>query len=388
MPVTSNRAASTWTPQLIGKAEEFFNSGAVEDLMIRQYLYYFTLKSKGRVKIGNWGHTQTLAVNQLDQGGVTWFDHLDTIAAPAQDGPQAASWYRAQCAKGLSYSATQEADNKNGNVDLGAFAVDSMMQDFLKDWNRTLVIGGGSASKQPDGMESALPAITHITNDATTAVTYMARQATNIYAGIDRSPYTSATAGGTGWENVSLDLDASTNTALAGPAWADQTDNVFKFTSGAASLCLKALDNAILMAADGGGTAPDIGLWTRQPFLDYCSMYPSHVQYTMTGGATNEYNLKADTIKHGSMVIGWSDEFQDSGTSQGTGYGAAANGEKMFLINSDTTCLLTEEGWNFASRPWLAAQNQMASSLYVVWRGFNMFTNPRKCATLFNYGVA
>lgn len=384
MPVTSNRTASTWTPQLIGKAEEFFNSGAVEELLIRNYLFYHTMKAKGRVKVGNWGHTQSFAVNQVNNGGVTWFDHLDTIEAPVQDGPQAASWYRAQCAKGLSYSSTQEADNLGGNVDLGAFAVDTMVQDFLTDWNRALIVGQGSASKQPEGLETAVFAEDHITNDATTATTYMARQAGNVYAGIDRAPFTSATAGGTNWENISMSLsaaDAARNTNLSGPAWTDGTDNVFKFTSGAASLCLKALDNALMMTADGGGMGADLGLWTRQPFLDYASMYPSHVQYTMTSGATGEYNLKAETIKHGSMTIGWSDEFQHSGTAAD----APVNGQLMYLLSSDAICILTENGWNFASRPWLPAQKQMASSMYLVWRGFNLVTNPRKHAVLFDY---
>lgn len=378
MPVTANRAASTWTPQLIGKAEEFFNGGAVEDLMIRNYLYYFTLKSMGRVKVGNWGHTQTLSVNQLDQGGATWFDHLDTITAPVQDGPQAAQWYRAQCAKGLSYSATQEADNKNGNVDLGAFAVDSMVQDLMKDFNRTLIVGAGSASKQPDGLESAIYADANAGN-ADTAVTWQMRQANNSYAGIQRAPFSSATAGGTNWENVAVSWDESANSWSAG-------DASFKWMSlGIPSKAVKALDNAIASCADGGGMAPDIGLWTRQPFLDYQSMYPTTVQYTMTGGSTSEFNLKAETIKHGSMTIGWSDEFQHSGAGTGD---AAAGSDVLYLISSDAVCLLVEEGWNFSARPWLAAQSQLASSMYVVWRGFHMVTNPRKCGVIFDYATA
>lgn len=381
MPVTANRAASTWTPQLIGKAEAFFNQGGVEDLVVRNYLYYNELKKKGRVKVGKWGHTQTLAVNQLNQGGVTWFDHLDTITAPVQDGPQAASWYRAQCAKGLSYSATQEADNSGGNVDLLAFAVDTMVQDFLTDWNRTLIVGAGSSSKQPDGLEAAINPEDHATGTVDEITTWQMRQATNVYAGLDRSPFTSASAGGTNWENVSASFDATANSG-----WTNGTDNKFKWTAyGVPSASIKALDNVIASCADGGGMNPDIGLWTRKPFNDYKSMYPGTVQYARTdGGAASEFNLACDTIKHGSMTIGWSDEFAASGT-----YGDAAAGDDMlYLLNTDSVCILTEEGWNFAGRPWLPAQSQMASSMYLVWRGFHMVTNPRRCGVIFSYNKA
>lgn len=371
---------STWTPQFIGKAEEFFNSGVVEELLIRNYLYYFTLKGKGRVKVGEWGHTQTLNVNQTTTSGVTWFDHLDTIAAPVQTGPDVASWYRAQCAKGLTYSATQEADNKGGQVDLLGYNVDTMVQDFLKDWNLSLINGAGSGSKQPDGLETALFAEDHATNSAEIATTANMRQAANTYAGIAR-----VASGGTGWENVSVTLDASINDGFVGPAWTDGTDNVFAMVSGVPSRAFKVLDNTIASCADGGGGGPDIGLWTRRPFLDFKNMYPSTVRYTMTSGAAKEFNLEAETLKHGDMSIGWSDEFAHSGAG---GADAAAGGELMYLINSNTVCILTESGWDFASRPWLPAQQQLASSMYLVWRGFHIVTNPRKNAVIFDYNVA
>lgn len=383
---TANRAASTWTPQLIGKTEEFFNSGAVEELLIRNYLFYYMLKSKGRVMVGDWGHTQTLSVNQTSHGGNTWFDHLDTISAPVLDGPQAASWYRAQCAKGFSYSATQEADNKNGNVDLLGYNVDTFTQDFLKDFNLTLIRGQGSSSKQPEGLESAVFAEDHITNSANLASTAAMRQAANTYGGIARTA-----SGGTGWENVSVSLDASYNEGLAGDTltWTDGTDNIFAMASGVPSRTLRVLDNVIASCADGGGAAPDLGLWTRRPFLDYVSMYPSTVRYALQSGATSEFNFQAENIKHGMMTIGWSDEFEHSGTNSGaTTPDAGSGGQLMYLLTTGSWNLLTESGWNFTSRPWVAAMNQLASTTYLVWRGFLICTNPRKNAVIFDYNVA
>lgn len=378
---TSNRTASTWTPQLIGKTEEFFNSGAVEELLIRNYLFYYMLKSKGRVMVGDWGHTQTLSVNQTSHGGNTWFDHLDTISAPVLDGPQAASWYRAQCAKGFSYSATQEADNKNGNVDLLGYSVDTFTQDFLKDFNLTLIRGQGSSAKQPEGLETAIFSEKHVNNSAEIATTSDMRQAANAYGGITRSASTP-----TGWENVAVTLDATDNTGYTGSAWTDGTDNVFAISSGVPTRCLKVLDNVIASCADGGGAAPDLGLWTRRPFLDYVSMYPATVRYALQSGATSEFNFQAENIKHGSMTIGWSDEFQHSGL--GSGVDAAAGGELMYLLTTGSWNLLTESGWNFQSRPWVAAMNQLASTTYLVWRGMLICTNPRKNAVLFNYNVS
>lgn len=378
---TSNRAASTWTPQLIGKTEEFFNQGSIEELLIRNNLFYYLLKMKGRVRQGEYGHTQTLTVNQTSHGGVTWFDHLDAIASPVLDGPQAASWYRSQCAKGFAYSATQEADNKGGNVDLLAGEIEAFSADFLKDFNLTLIRGQGSSAKQPEGLETAIFAETHVNNSAEIATTSDMRQAANTYAGIARTA-----SGGTGWENVSVSLDATDNTGYTGTAWTDGTDNVFAMASGVPTRCLKVLDNVMASCADGGGTVPDCGLWTRRPFMDYLSMYPSTVRYALQQGATSEFNFQAENIKHGQMSISWSDEFQHSGL--GSNVDAAAGSELMYLLNTQTWNLLTESGWNFASRPWLPAQNQMASNTFVVWRGFLICTNPRKNAVVFDYNVS
>lgn len=372
---TANRAASTWTPQLIGKTEEFFNSGAVEELLIRNYLFYYMLKSKGRVMVGDWGHTQTLSVNQTSHGGVTWFDHLDTIAAPVLDGPQAASWYRAQCAKGFSYSATQEADNKNGNVDLLGYDVDTFTQDFLKDFNLTLIRGQGSSSKQPEGLETAVHATDHITTTADLVTTVQSRQTTSTYGGITR-----VASASTGWENVSVTLDVTQNSG-----WTNGTENVFAMVSGAPSKCLKVLDNTLASCADGGGSSPDLGLWTRRPFLDYVAMYPSTVRYALQSGATSEFNFQAENIKHGSMTIGWSDEFNHSGVGAAN---ATSGCHLMYLLNTGSWNLLTESGWNFQSRPWVAAMNQLASTTYLVWRGMLICTNPRKNAVIFDYNEA
>ena len=379
---TANRTASTWTPQLIGALERFINDGNVEDLLIRNFLYYATLKANGRVKVGKWGHTQAVAVNQTNSGGVTWFNGMDTVSAPIPDGPQAGQAYRAQCAKGLSVTATEEADNPQGSgVDLIEHRYNMEFLDFIKDLNATLITGNAADAKRPDGLEQAIYSKTNITNEPSTATVNQLRQANNTYLGIARTA-----SAGTGWENVSADFDQSVADALTGSTW-DATTGIFGWGSNQnPTIALQALQNVNMACSDGDRT-PDLFMSTRKPFQHYANLYPATLRYMVTAQMPdgNTIDIKAENIKYGGAVWGFSDEFASSGTN---GSDATAGGDVLYLINTNQVQMLVEEGWNFGWRPFVDAINQMAKTGYIVWRGFHIYRNPRTCGVIFNYGQA
>lgn len=381
MAATANRTASTWTPQLIGALEKFVNDGNVEDLLIRKYLYYAMLKANGRVKTGTWGHTQAVAVNQTSTGGVTWFNGMDTIAAPIPDGPQAGQAYRAQCAKGLSVTATEEADNPAGGaVDLIEHRYTMEFLDFLQDWNSVLITGNVADAKRPDGLEQAVAPYDNITVEPSTASVNQLRQAANSYLGIQR-----VASAGTGWENVSANFDQSEADALTGGTW-DSSTGIFALgTNSQPTIALRALQHVNAACSDGNWT-PDLFMSTRKPFEDYATVYPQTLRYMVSGTMENEqtFDIKVDNIKYGRAIWGYSDEFAASGAVGNADAGA----DMLYLLNTDQIELLVEDGWNFGWRPFVDAINQMAKTGYIVWRGFHIFRNPRTCGVIFNYGQA
>lgn len=382
---TANRTASTWTPQLIGGVEKFINDGNVEDLLIRNFLYYATLKSNGNVVEGNWGHTIPVRVNQTNTGGVTWFNGMDMISAPIPDGPQAGQAYRAQCAKGLSVTATEEADNwqaNSGAIDLIEHRYKMEFLDFLKDFNSVLISGNASDAKRPDGLEQAVYAKANITNEPESATVTQLRQANNTYLGIAR-----VASAGTGWENVSADFDQSVADALTGPTW-DSTTGIFSLsgTNSAPTIALKALQNVNMACSDGNWT-PDLFMSTRKPFKDYANCYPQTLRYCISAQMPdgNTIDVKAENIKYGNAVWGYSDEFATSGLN---GTDATSGGDVLYLLNTQQIKIYTESGWNFGWRKFVDAINQMAKTGYIVWRGFHIVKNPRTCGVIFNYGQA
>lgn len=371
---------STFTPRIAGATEQYIKD-TVQDVVFNANVYMWLLKMKSRIEVGKWGHTHVVNMRQNKGAAPETGRHLDPVTFSIPDGPQSAKFEYGEYRKGISYSKSEAADNGGSSqqVDLIQERIDAEVLTFAEAVNYDLIHGNASDSLKVLGLMQALHPKTQITASASNATRVQMRQANNSYGDITR-----VASAGTGWENVSVDLDQSINAALT-PAWTG-TDNVFGLsgTNNAKSGSLKALDNVFQYGCTYGKTKPNCILSTPRPWLDYQNAVVQTVRYA--GGGTDGADLGIPYIMHLGAMWGVEEQMAALGT---VGDATTAAADMIAVLNTDFWHLKVEEGFYFdPSREWTQFPNQVADGTILLFRAFHECHNPRYQGLMFNYGVA
>lgn len=371
---------STFTPRIAGATEQYIKD-TVQDVVFNANVYMWLLKMKSRIEVGKWGHTHVVNMRQNKGAAPETGRHLDPVTFSIPDGPQSAKFEYGEYRKGISYSKSEAADNGGSSqqVDLIQERIDAEVLTFAEAVNYDLIHGNSSDSLKVLGLMQAVYPKDHITQGTTNAhvaTRVQMRQANNSYGDITR-----VASAGTGWENVSVNLDASDASS-----WTNQTDNIFALngTNQAKSAALKALDNVFQYGCTYGKTKPNCILSTPRPWLDYQHSVVSTVRYA--GGTTDGADLGIPYIMHLGAMWGVDEQLAQLGT---VGDADAVGGDIVMLLNMDFWHLKVEEGFYFdPSREWTQFPNQVADGTILLFRAFHECHNPRYQGVMFNYGAA
>ncbi len=199
------------------------------------------------------------------------------------------------------------------------------------------------------------------------------RQANNTYAGVARSPFTSETAGGTNWENLSV--------SIAGADSVHQSS--FGLTSGAPNDLFTVFDYMYEMTAEGLDY-PDLIVMSRKPYTDYKAAAINFVQYQRQDTEKRGMNFTIDNLMYHQAVV-----IVDDNCRFTTAIGDASTSfpDAIFMLNTEYLQICADPAANFARSDFYSeADTPLNSKCVVVWRGMNRVLGPHRQCVLFNYG--
>lgn len=197
------------------------------------------------------------------------------------------------------------------------------------------------------------------------------RQHTNAWGNITRSAWTSATAGGTGWEALAADFN-------------EDAANDFKYASGGEpDIGLKELTD-IYNFQSQGIIHPDLGLWSNSPYRDYENAALQKTTIFKESNQFGDVQLGYDNMKFkNAMII--RDENATTQNATGTAGDNTLGDQNAYLLNTRFIELKVEEGADFEFTDEVPSQNQLAGAFFIVWRGQLICVNPRYQSRIYAY---
>ncbi len=220
-----------------------------------------------KAKRRNIGHSASVTHRVALASGTVNYKYLDTITPVEQPGGYKTLWYASNWATPIQISE-EEIMETSGNVgELVPKLQDQALMAQLDHARKVfldLVRGNAQDSTLPYGLEQVFYPKTHLNSGGTTATSlaiidraWKTRQANNAIGGITRTAHTDfESVGGTGLENYSID-------------YFSDAANVLGYSSGAPTVGLKVLLQAIQFANRESGTKIDAMLSTPKVLDDY-----------------------------------------------------------------------------------------------------------------------
>lgn len=201
------------------------------------------------------------------------------------------------------------------------------------------------------------------------------RQTTSTYAGVARTAFTSETAGGTNWENLSVSLDPDHSTSTG----------VFDSTSGTLGLMYGILDYMYEMTAEGLDY-PDLIVMSRRPYTDYKANLQNFIRYSRNDTEKRGVNFAIDNVMFHQAVVIVDDNCR---FTYNIGDAVSTQPEAIFLLNTGGGRYLeicADPAANFSKSDFYSeADTPLNSKCLVVWRGMNRVLAPHRQCVMFNY---
>lgn len=372
---TAGFSASNYNTLHTTVLPKWLNAGGAQDIVSRATPTLWAFMQKARKE--PLPHDLMIRIVESFGTGADRFQYYDTVSTTAVKGPQAARTGVANYSIPIALSMQEEWENmtKEAIANHLQIVVEKQMRSFATTLAEDLFRGSAVNTKSIDGLEQWAFATTHTVETAHTLSyipsRYKARQVTNTVANIARTAWTSETAGGTGWENVSIDMDPGNYSSAA-----------FAFSSGAPNAELVALDQGYMFASIGI-EHPDLIVSTPRPYDDYRYAYQGKVTIFQNAGAMNsDMGFTFQNVKYQDAVW-FPDEYAT--TYEDVTSSAAAGEDNIYIINTDYTYLKVDSRVDFVMSDVKSPQDQHAGVRHILWRGQLVSENPRTLARLFAY---
>ena len=319
-----------------------------------------------------------------DKGaGVDSFSRYDTVSTSPSKGAQAARFTVANYSAPIPMSLEEEWEFTSPE------AVANRLEELVEQQQLTLADrlavdlykGNDAKSTNVVGLEQIVFAETHLDDFPSTAEGTLAyitdlnftRQAANTLGGIARTAWTSATGGGTGWENVAVDFFAA-------------SANRFTFdSSGAPEVELQVLTQTYNFCSRGI-IHPDLMLSDDTPFDDYEFAGATKMRLTRESSGFGDLQLGYDNLKFKNAIwIRDANAKTQNATSSPSGSDATNGKGNIYFLNTKMLDLAVDSRADFSLTPTRQIADQHAGVMHMLWRGQLIPKNPRYLGRIFDY---
>ena len=373
---TASRRTANFNTLYSTAIERWYDPGKVQDTIFNATPLLWILSQVAK-QTGRWSYDTVVSLLESKSSGVDSFQYYDTVSTAPSKGPQSARFPLANYSGPLTISWQEEVENRDPHrmADRIQVALEQLELTMAERMNLDMYLGNASNSKNLLGLEQAVAGFDQSHTVGAAANRYTFRRQTNSYGGITRTAWTSDTAGGTGWENLSVDFAGAGGSAT----------NDFKYSSGAPDVGLKELSDLYNFCSQGV-VHPDIGIWSNAPFRDYENAAQEKMQIRKDSDEFRGVNLGFENLKYKAMTV---IRDETAVTQNATGaIGNETNGsQNAYLLNTRFMKLLVEDDFDFALGPPRAPVDQHATVRHLVWRGQVINCNPRYSGRIFDYSA-
>jgi|DEB19_MinimDraft_3_1074340.scaffolds.fasta_scaffold00123_18 hypothetical protein len=357
-------------------------SSGVQDIVFKETTLLNIAMKMGMYQPGNYSHHHMVPVIDKDDTTVVSFTGLQTLPTAATQGARSAYFNFANYATNVtvSWEEQQQIRSPHQIVDLMEARAYKAYRSLGSRLDRDMFWGNTSDSNNILGLEQAIyPKRHNTTGDVLKTARWQLRQANNNYGGVGRANFTADGIGGTGWENMAVDMNSNTGTISTGFG----SDNTFALASGVPNKALRGLAHMFQMLT-WGTTMPDLIISAPQPYEDYQNSAAGFLQYVRTGGDPQAAELGFSTTSFKGAQWVQTDRCVTSGainTSE-----IASTSPYIFLLNTSVCGLKVSDSADFEATEFKQPIDQAGAVAQILWRGQLIVENPRYCGVMFNYG--
>ena len=357
----------------------------VHDIVRKEMLLVQLADKMDFYKVKQTSHHRIDNVVESEDSQATAFSGFDTLPNGAPKGSQGVYWDYKNYAAPVSWALTDDYDMNNPFTVVDQLEVKTYkaLVGLGKRIDLDMVGGSVADSKKINGLEQMIAPFNPATATAVlNAKKWEFRQSTNTFGGVARAAFTADGVGGTNWENVSCNFKESVATELDDATITNNDrfgwneDVTFQQPTAAYQL----FEHVYLMCTYGLDR-PNLILSTTLPYEDYSRMGAPLIRYSRSGTDMSGMNLAFGDVGYKGADWGFSENFAATGLIGN----ATADMNMIYLLNTDTIELEVTEGCDFAATEWVPGQAQLASTMYVIWRGQFVCTDPRKNGVCFGY---
>lgn len=377
----SRPASGALTTQALTAYETF--QPKVRDIASTETILLGLADLMGFQEEGDFSHHEIEGIIDEIDATVTSFKRFDTLPTQATRGAVAAYWGMANYATPVTI-AWEEEQEYAGPMKL----IDGAETRFYKagrgiaqrletdlftgsqiDTNN--IDGLEQAIHPKNGVDTALGTMNSVT-EVLAAARWQFRQTTSTYAGVARAAYTSATAGGTGWENLSGNMS---NAAIGATLDLSQS-------SGTPSDGLKIMAH-FYYACRRGGNEPDLLISTGNLWEQYENAAFGLLRINTTGVAPDKFTMSLGNRMFKSALWAFTDKAAASGIA---GDASTAGWNQIYFLNTSVMRLKIKNTANMALSEFVRPSNMMAVSAQMVLRLCFAIEEPGLCGVLFGFG--
>lgn len=376
-PASRLTATSNWTALAAGAFESVVDQGAVQDYILKECPMFYIIDQMGMMREGAYSHSSIVRVSETDDSQPKSFTGLDTLSKGTVQAP------RAMVYPFYNYDINVTIPWEDEITLTGAEALGDYVEETTFKQARALgarmsddmVHGNQSDAKNFLGLEQMVCFTDNTASTALNGARWNFRLSANTLGGITRVAHT-ATTGGSGAENVSVDMSQLS----AAPA---STFSLGTNQNGSEAIqCLNHIINVCTYEA----TTPDLILSDWKP------------QEDMNNAGFGLQRLKQD--EKGSVDLGlsissykglkWyaSPRFAHSGVTVtgGSAIDTATNTSIVYVLTSKTWEYRVHKEANWATIPFLGLTDQAGAIGRIRNRAQLICKNFALNAVMANYG--
>lgn len=372
MATAARRSANLTTLYTTSK-ETWYNPGKAEEIIFKANPLLWILSQTVK-KVGVWGFDTLVRIMESKNDSVNSFSGYQELTLATPRGPQGARFNMANYYASIQMSWEEAIENKDEVqlADLLQFRIEQAELSLAERMNRDLYKGNIALSTDILGLEQLLYAATDNGILGAHTQSWQYRQQANAWGNITRVPYTADQAGGTGWEGLTVDFDASTTYDIG-------------YTSGAPATGLVEL-NALYTFASQGYIHPDLGIMSNAPWIDYENAAATKMTIFKESEKFGDVQLGFDNMKYKNMLLVRDENAVTQNATGAAGDNTLGEGN-IYLLNTKFLELRVEEGADFELTDEIPSQNQLAGAFFIVWRGQFICVNPRYQARIYGYAA-
>jgi len=378
MPFPATRDTANLNTLYTGAFESV--SPKVQDIVFKETTLLNIAMKMGMYQPGNYSHHHMVPVIDKDDASVVSFTGLQTLPTAATMGARSAYFNFANYATNVtvSWEEQQQIRSPHQIVDLMESRAFKAYRALGSRLDRDMFWGNKSDSNNILGLEQAIyPATQNTSTSVLSAQRWQLRQGSgSTYGGVARANFSADGIGGTGWENMAMNMKADVGSGLG-------SENTFTLASGVPNKALRGLTHLFQMLT-WGTTMPDLIISAPQPYEDYQNTAAGFLQYVRSGGDAQAAELGFSTTSFKGAQWVQTDRCVASGLEGN----ATSATPYVFLLNTSVCGLKVSDTADFEATEFKQPIDQAGAVAQILWRGQFIVENPRYCGVMFNYGLA